>query len=84
MLAYIRNPTNLAFYLDRPVEALDADDVRARVCRRESAVFYVMQPFALEDVSVPCLGRSGVQHYRFRQYARGDEMNVWFVPPGRS
>jgi hypothetical protein len=84
VLAYMRNPTNLAFYLDRPVEALDAVDVRARVCRQESAVVYAMQPFALEDVSVPCLSRPGVQHYRFRQYARGDEMNVWFVPPLRS
>jgi hypothetical protein len=80
----MRNPTNLAFYLDRPVEALAADEVRARVCGRERAVFYAMQPFALEGVSVPCLRRPGVQHYRFRQYARGDEMNVWFVPPSRS
>ena len=25
----------------------------------------------------------GVRHEVFRQYARGDEMNVWFVPPAR-
>ena len=80
VLAYMRNPGNLAFYLKRPVEELDSDDVADRVCGHESPVFYVMQPFALEDVSVPCLSRPGVQHYRFRQYTRGDEMNVWFVP----
>jgi hypothetical protein len=34
-------------------------------------------------VEVSCLERAGVEHRRFRQYARGDEMNVWFVPPGR-
>jgi hypothetical protein len=57
--------------------------VAARVCEREDGVFYVFQPFALEDVVVPCLDRPGVEHQRFRQYARGGEMNVWFVPPGR-
>ncbi len=83
VVAYMRNPGNLAFYLDRPVLAPDRANVAARVCEREDAVFYVFQPFALEDVVVPCLDRPGVEHQRFRQYARGGEMNVWFVPPGR-
>ena len=81
VLAYMRNPQNLAFYLDRPVQALETGDVAARVCGEDSAVFYVMQPFTLDEVAVPCLDRPGVESYRFRQYARGDEMNVWFVPP---
>ena len=63
-----------------PSRRSTSNDVAASVCGQESAVFYVMQPFALEDVPVPCLARAGVQHYRFRQYARGGEMNVWFVP----
>jgi hypothetical protein len=42
-----------------------------------------MQPFALQPVAVPCLTRTGVRHYRFEQYARGDEMNVWFIPQAR-
>ncbi len=81
VLAYMRNPQNLAFYLDRPVEEVEAPEVAAVVCGQPSAVFYVTQPFGLEDVSVPCLERPGARHDRFRQYARGDEMNVWFVPP---
>ena len=80
VLTYMRNPGDLVFYLRRPVEDLETGDVADRVCGHESALFYVMQPFALEDVSVPCLSRPGVQHYRFRQYTRGGEMNVWFVP----
>ena len=80
VIAYMRRPQNLAFYLDRPVETVDSNEVAASVCSQESAVFYVMQPFALEDVPVPCLARTGVEQYRFRQYARGDAMNVWFVP----
>ncbi len=81
VLAYMRHPGNLVFYLKRPVRELQAENVADDVCGADDPVFYVMQPFALEDVSVPCLSRPGVQHYRFRQYARGGEMNVWFVPP---
>jgi hypothetical protein len=81
VLAYMRNPHDLAFYLGRSVEDLDGRDVAAIVCSEEIPVYYVMQTFALEDVSVPCLTRAGVRHERFRQYTRG-EMNVWFIPPG--
>jgi hypothetical protein len=81
VLTYMRNPQNLAFYLDRTVEDLEGTDIAAIVCSQTSPVFYVVQPFALEDVPVSCLSRPRVQHVRFRQYARGDEMNVWFVPP---
>lgn len=80
VLAYMRNPWNLAFYLDRPVVDLDSADVSRAVCNARSAVVYVMQPFALDEVEVPCLDRPGVRHVRFKQYARGGEMNVWFVP----
>jgi hypothetical protein len=79
VLAYMRHPGDLEFYLDTPVQGLESRDVAESVCGRASAVFYVMQSFALEDVSVPCLSRPDVEHYRFRQYTRG-EMNVWFVP----
>ena len=80
VLAYMRRPANLEFYLGRPVLDLEPEDVAERVCGSDRDVFYVMQPFALDDVTVPCLDRDGVRHYRFRQYARGDEMNVWLVP----
>lgn len=80
VLAYMRRPANLEFYLGRPVVDLEPDEVADSVCGSERDVFYVMQPFALDNVAVPCLDRIGVRHYRFRQYARGGEMNVWFVP----
>ncbi len=83
VLAYMRNPQDLAFYLERPVEDLEGRDVGAIVCSQRSAVFYVLQPFALEDAPVHCLEHEGVEYHRFRQYTRGDEMNVWYVPPAR-
>jgi hypothetical protein len=82
VIAYMRHPENLSFYLNRPVHTAEPAALAATVCKRKSAVFYVFQPFALDDVPVPCLDRTGVEHHRFRQYARGNEMDVWFVPPG--
>jgi hypothetical protein len=82
VFAYVRNREGLEYYLDRPVQQLQqADAVAASVCERHETVAYVMQPYALRPAAVPCLGRIGVRHYRFAQYARGDEMNLWLVPP---
>ena len=82
VLAYIRNPEGLDFYLNRPVRTLDSTDVRANVCESEELVAFVTQPFGIPDVEVSCLDRAGTRHLRARQYARGGEMNVWLVPPG--
>jgi len=85
VLAYLHNPDDLAFYLRRPIHALGPGNVARRVCGAHVPVAYVYQPFGIRPVNVPCLARPGVIRYRFRQYARGDEMNVWIVPPvGRS
>ncbi len=82
VLAYTPHPSNLAYYLGRTVEDVDASDLVSRVCGAANAVFYVEQPYDNERVEVPCLGRTGVRRNVFRQYARGDEMSVWFVPAG--
>jgi len=83
VLGYLRNPGNVAFYLGRPIEDLAADDVAARVCGAKRPVFYVEQLYAKDPVTISCLNRTGVQHDRFQQYARGGETNVWLVPPAR-
>ena len=80
VLAYMRNPQNLSFYLGRSVEELGPGTVARRVCGRLVPVYYVFQDFALEEETVPCLDRPGVVLHRFRQYARGT-MYVWWVPP---
>jgi hypothetical protein len=83
VLAYMRNPQNLSFYLGRPIQDIRGTDIAVVVCRQANPVFYVEQPFTLPDVDVPCLDRAGVEHDHFRQYARGRETNVWLVPPAR-
>ena len=81
VLAYMRNPRNLEHYLERPVVELRFEDVARRACTSRELVAYVTQPFGIPAVDVPCLSRRGVAHRRFEQYARGDEMNVWLIPP---
>jgi hypothetical protein len=80
LYASIRDPNGLEFYLDRPVHVLVVSDVAGRVCNSARPLVYVMQPHAITPVDVPCLSRPGVEHHRFAQYARGGEINVWFVP----
>jgi hypothetical protein len=74
-------PAGFVFYLRRPVHPLRASTAAGRVCRRSVEVAYVMQPFSLRPVDIPCLTRAGVRHLRFRQYTRGGEIDVWLVPP---
>ncbi len=82
VLVYVRNPEGLDFYLDRPFRPLDSTTVDLPVCESEELVAFVTQPFGIPDVEISCLDRAGTRHVRARQYARGDEMNVWLVPPG--
>jgi hypothetical protein len=81
VLIYMRNPQNLEYYLERPAVELTPDEVVTRVCSGTEIVAYVTQPFGIPSVEVPCLSRAGTEHHRLEQYARGDEIDVWFVPP---
>lgn len=84
VLAYMRHAQhNLGFYLDRPVEQLDTQDVAARVCGQPRPVFYVEQLNVIPPVEIPCLHRSGTQVTVVRQYARGGKISVWLVPSRR-
>ena len=82
VVAHARNPRNIEHYLGRPVTRPEPDALAAAVCGDERRVAYVLQPFALEPVDVPCLTRAGVVRRRFEQYTRGGETVVWIVPPG--
>jgi len=79
VFAYMHLTESLSFYLDRPLHRVGASTA-SRVCDHTPAV-YVVEPFNFEPPRVDCLDRPGVRHYRFRQYARGNEIDVWLVPP---
>jgi hypothetical protein len=84
ILVYAHRPADIDFYLDRPMKALRPENVAGSVCESDHAVVYVVQPFVVPNVSVPCLRRKGVRHVRVRQYTRGDGIDIWIVPAARS
>jgi hypothetical protein len=78
VFAYMHLRESLSFYLDRPLHAVGAS-TSSRVCDQRPAV-YVVEPFNFKLPRIDCLEGSDVRHYRFRQYARGNEIDVWFLP----
>jgi hypothetical protein len=85
VLAYMRHAqTKLGFYLSRPIEQLDEENVIARVCGQSRPVYYVEQvEGGLARVALPCLSRPDANVTVLRQYTRGDKISVWLVPPER-
>ena len=73
-------PRTLAFYLQEPLEHVPGQSDVRTICSSPDPVVFVYQPFRIQSLEVPCLGRSGTRHFRFEQYATGDEINVWLVP----
>ena len=58
-------------------------DAVARVCESRIRVAYVDQSWLIRPATPSCLSRPGTEHYRFRQYARGKEIDLWLIPPTR-
>lgn len=81
LLATVKHPNSIEFYLRRPLPIVETSQVVRRVCEAKRPVVYVRQIWAITLVRVPCLKRSGVEHYRLRQFARGNHIDVWVVPP---
>ena len=65
----------------RRVAGLPAADSRRCVCSRTTPVVLVVQPWdVLPPRQFPCSDRPRRRrHLRFEQYARGDEIDVWFA-----
>jgi hypothetical protein len=79
--AYMRYPTDLAFYLGRPVHDLSDAAGAGRICDAPATTVLVEQTWLMPGmVTVPCLERAGTRHYRFEQYARGGAIDAWIIP----
>jgi hypothetical protein len=79
VLAYVRHPLDLAFYLDRPVHGVATSEVRTRVCASRAAIVYVTQPTLVPAVDIPCLARRGTEHFQVEQRVRGGRIDIWLV-----
>lgn len=83
VFAYVMRPSDLEFYLERPVNAHRTPEVASRVCGLGRTAVLVVQPWVLPHVKIPCLQRAGTRHYRFEQYARGGKIDVWIIASRR-
>jgi hypothetical protein len=80
VFAHLAYPHDLAFHLGRPVTASWTPAEAREVCDADRLAVYVDQPYLVPSASVPCTERPGTRHYRFRQYARGQRIDVWIIP----
>ena len=71
-------PDDLAHYLDRPASVVDGDAAK-QVCQPVGPAVFVLQPYRVAPVQLPCLHETGVRRYSFRQSTRGDAILVWFL-----
>ena len=80
VFAYMLQPGDLAFYLEKPVKKVRSPAAVSKLCSLPQETVLVVHAWRLPPLDAPCLARPGTRHYRFEQYARGGEMNVWFIP----
>jgi hypothetical protein len=81
VFAYALRPRDLAFYLGRTPRAGVPPRFASVVCSRATPVVLVVDPWLLPPASFLCSDRHGTQHLHFEQYARGDGIDVWRIPP---
>jgi hypothetical protein len=81
VFAHVPYPNDLEFHLGRSVVPIRTEADARRVCAARTPAVYVDQPYLVGGVTVACTDLPHARHYRFEQYARGDEIDVWIIPP---
>jgi hypothetical protein len=79
--AFMLQPRDLRFYLERPVSAFRRPEAVGIVCERREQVALVVDPWRVGQIDLPCGERPGVRRERLEQYARGGHIDVWLIPP---
>ena len=79
--AHVPYPGDLEYHLGRRVVRVYTRESAATMCKSTRRLAYVDQTWLIPPLIPLCLGRRGTQHYRFRQYARGEAIDVWIIPP---
>lgn len=81
VLVYMPYPRDFAFHLGRSVERARTPQQLRRVCTALREVVFVRHQWPLPPETARCTRRVGTRHVRIEQYARGGEIDVWFIPP---
>lgn len=84
VFAYVPHPNDIEFHLGRAVLRPRTPSAAQRVCNEPGDALLVVQLWVLEPVEIPCTERTGTRHVRLKQYARGDAIDVWLIPPAAS
>jgi hypothetical protein len=79
--AYVAFPQDLEFHLGREVVPARTQAALARACAEPGEVVVVTQIWMLEPLRPECAGRQGARRVRFEQYARGEAIDLWILPP---
>ena len=80
VVAHVPYPHDLSHYLGRSVEPAWTGAEARVVCQLQRPAVYVDQPYLVPTVAVPCLHGAGARHLSFRQYTRGQRIDVWVLP----
>jgi hypothetical protein len=83
VFAHVPYPGDLEYHLGRRVVRVRTRAAALRVCASDQRVAFVDQPWIIARATPPCLGRPGTEHFHFEQYARGDAIDLWLLPPAR-
>jgi hypothetical protein len=81
VFVYMPYPRDFQFHLGRSMQTARTPKQLRRVCDALREVVFVSQQWPLPSVTARCTRRVGTRHVRIDQYARGGEINVWFIPP---
>jgi hypothetical protein len=81
VFAYVSHPGDLEFHLGRRVADTRTSAEILRACSQAETTVLVMQIWLLDAMAMPCPEREGIRHTRFDQYARGEAIDMWVIPP---
>jgi hypothetical protein len=84
VFVYMPYPRDFQFHLARGMQTARTPEQLRRVCGALREVVFVRQQWPLPSIAARCTRRAGTRHVRIEQYARGGQIELWFIPPAGS
>jgi hypothetical protein len=80
VFVYMPYPRDFQFHFG-PMQTARTPQQLRRVCNAPREVVFVRQQWPLPSATARCTRRAGTRQIRIEQYARGGEIDLWFIPP---
>ncbi len=81
VFVYMPYPRDFQFYLGHSIQTARSPKQLRRMCDAVGEVVFVRQQWSLPALATRCTQRAGTRHVRIEQYARGGQIELWFIPP---